>query len=308
VAVKILLPVTLFLAVCAFSLAFYLGKNRGPESGTVQKGQTRWRRARAELKGDFLQRLRTAFDPEKVAVPSGVLESTAGCMADRATEFLDTTGCRLTYVPSEQSEVRHLKEQAGCLQRNGYPQQLESITLQCLRVELPDDWRMAVPAIESEMQQRLYEAGIPDAEAGKYAACYAGMAALALDESGCPLIDRQASRVEDLITGHEDCTGQADMQRELVRFMGVCTGGKYPLAADAPQAGAGRVDQRESAPDPSGSLAGIVSPKGQQCPLDYHRRGDLCLHSELLSLEPRVLDAIVRSFRQGGPVPAISEK
>jgi hypothetical protein len=234
------------------------------------------------------------------------MKGTAACMAAKAIVFLDGTGCRLTYRPAERSEQSHLREQDACLQQSGYPKELEGFTVQCLRAELPDDWTMVTPAIERELGLQLVEAGVKRAEAEAQSACYAGMVTVALNQSGCPLIDRKALRLEELVRSHQRCAEQADLKGELERFMRTCTRGKFPVAAGQPGAGA----TATTAPkvDLSASLQGIVPLQGKHCPLDYHRRGEVCLHSELLSLEPKMLESIVRSFQQGGPVPMVKEK
>jgi hypothetical protein len=306
--VKKILALTFLLAVCTFFLAYYLGKNWESVAQSSAR-RVSWKQARFRLKSGLTEQLGAALEGKDVAVPRAVLERAADCMTGKAIRFLDDTSCKLTYLPSDKSEQKHLDEQAGCLKRSGYQDELEDFMLQCLRTELPDDWKMVAPAMAKEMAQRLFEAGIPDAEAEVQGACYANMAAVALNESGCPLIDRRAARLEGLIGDPEDCTGQADMKSELFRFMRVCTEGRYPAAAGGSQAGT-EADRTRGAEalDSSAYLQGIVPLEEDQCPLDYHRREELCLHSELLSLEPPLLESIIRSYKRGGPVPAVKRK
>ncbi len=301
---------TVLLAVCAFVLAFYLGR-RSSFSATSPAGEAGWKQARPELQSAFVEQLGAVFAAQTIAVDSEILKRAAECMADEVIIFLNATDCSLTYWESEKSELRHLREQSECLQRAGYERELEGFTLRCLRAKLPDDWKMTVPAMEKGLRKKLLEAGIPAAEAEEQSACYAGMAAAALNESGCELINRQALQVEELVRSPEECSGPSDTRSELERFMLTCTKGRFPVPVTDLTTVA-RPRETSARNDPlaafAGAKPGVVPLKGKQCPLDYHRRGKLCLHAEMLKVKPEILESILRSYRPDGPVPMVQKK
>ena len=305
---KTILVSTVLLAVCAFVLAFQLGK-RSSSAGASLSVEVGWDRARPQLHSAFLEQLGAVFDRRSVAVAPEILKSVASCMVDEVAVFLNATDCSLTYRESEKSEIRHLREQSECLQRAGYEKELQGFTLRCLREKLPDDWKMTVPAMETALRTKLIEAGIPATEAEAQSACYAGMAAVALNESGCRLIDREALRVDNLVRGSEECSGPPDTRSELDRFMRTCTKGRFPVPVTAVES---LVQGKSKRDDPlsafAGARPGILPLTGKHCPLDYHRRGKLCLHAEMLSLNPEILESIIQSYRRDGPLPLIQQK
>jgi hypothetical protein len=170
---------------------------------------------------------------------------------------------------------------------------------------------MTVPAMEQALRTKLVEAGITATEAETQSACYSGMAAVALNESGCKLIDRKALRIEELIRSSEQCTGPPDTRSELERFMRTCTKGRFPVPVTSVESVArkrGPSSKHDRMATFAGARPGIVPLQGEQCPLDYQPRGKLCLHAEMLSLKPEVLDSIIRAYRRDGPVPMIQKK
>lgn len=135
------------------------------------------------------------------------------CCADKAIEFLNKTDCSYQYNTATQTEAEHLKEQEACFERVKYNEAEEKLTLACMQEKMPDDWKLLRSSLIENFAKGATEEGMPAGKAKQVATCFADRVVAQGNQKKCPLINKQATKPDDLFHPMEKCVSDEESKK-----------------------------------------------------------------------------------------------
>jgi len=154
-----------------------------------------WDDARAELTAGIQTDLDTGLGT-MLEIPADKKQALLKCIVDKKIEFLNGTDCKYYYAEGTTTEAEHLKTQEECLKKANAEAKDEETFLLCAHGNLPNSWALAAGTIKKEFGPEVAPA-VRD--------CLVDGMVKAFDEFGCPLLNKEAKKAEEILTNPEKC-------------------------------------------------------------------------------------------------------
>jgi hypothetical protein len=179
-----------------------------------------WDDAKAEVAQQ--QKAAYAESLKGIGLSDAVLDALAGCTADKAIAFLNTTDCSYLYNQTTTSEEEHLAEQEKCMDKVGYSAKEEQFSFECMKANIPNDWNIMSAQLKESLAAGFVAEGLDAAIAGPYAECAVPKMVALMKKRECPLINKTAEKPEDLMLSSDDCFKDMDTDKEFAEIFTGC--------------------------------------------------------------------------------------
>jgi len=154
-----------------------------------------WEDARAEITAGVQTDLTMGIGTQ-IEIPADRKDGLVKCIVDKKIEFLNGTECKYYYAEGTTTEAEHLKTQEECLKKANLEAKDEENFLACTLGNLPNTWALASSAIKKEFGPEIAPA-VRD--------CMVDGMVKAFDQFECPLLNKEAKKVEEVLTNPEKC-------------------------------------------------------------------------------------------------------
>ena len=179
-----------------------------------------------DAKGDFMTEITAALTEEYATFgfPPATIQTIAGCISDKSIAFLNTTDCSYLYNTATTTEAQHLAAQEQCMIKVQFEQKQEGFTMECTKASFPDDWKYMHNIFSSEFEKSFAAEGAPADAAKQMGLCISEKLTAMLNARQCKLINRQATKAEDIFFGMDDCIKDSENDKEFQAIISSCTG------------------------------------------------------------------------------------
>jgi len=180
-----------------------------------------WDDAKAEMNTTFMGVLTQEYSA--FALPPATLTTISNCITDRAVAYLNTTDCSYLYNPNTTSESEHLAQQEACMVKVEYEQKEADFTIQCTKENFPEDWKHMQTLLGESFTAVFVAQGVPEATAKTASACVAQKAVALINQRKCPLVNKAATKGEEMFYTIDDCIKDPENDAEFQAIWTTCT-------------------------------------------------------------------------------------